>query len=89
MSGWPLRQDARAPRKSKERLALEPGVWHNFARILNTTPMKTETTSTAVETSAAKQPWTEPTLTTLALSLETHAQAMTGGDGMGAGTNLT
>ncbi|KAF0179310.1 MAG: hypothetical protein FD161_1409 [Limisphaerales bacterium] len=51
--------------------------------------MKTETTSAAVETSAAKQPWTEPTLTTLALSLETHAQAMTGGDGMGAGTNLT
>jgi phenolic acid decarboxylase len=48
--------------------------------------MKTETTSTPEIT---KQAWTEPTLTTLALSLETHAQAMTGGDGMGAGTNLT
>ena len=51
--------------------------------------MKTETTSAAVETSAAKQPWIEPTLTTLGLSLETHANTIIGGDGAPPGFNLT
>ena len=48
--------------------------------------MKTEITSAAIQNSEAKQAWSEPTLTTLALSLETHAGTATGGDAM---TNMT
>ncbi len=43
--------------------------------------MKTETTFAAAETIAPKQAWTEPTLTTLSLPLETHLMGSMGGDG--------
>ena len=51
--------------------------------------MKTEITSAAIQNTEAKLAWTEPTLTTLSLPLETHAIPTNGADGMGAGTNLT
>ena len=52
--------------------------------------MKTEITSAAIQNSEAKQAWTAPTLTTLSLTLETHAQGNTGADaGMVAGTTMT
>ena len=51
--------------------------------------MKTENTSAVIQNSEAKQAWSEPTFTTLAVSLETNAAGMTGGDGMNAGTNAT
>ena len=56
---------------------------------LENNTMKTENTSAAIQNSEAKQAWTAPTLTTLAVSLETNAAGMTGGDGMNAGTNAT
>lgn len=43
--------------------------------------MKTEITSAAIQNSEAKQAWTAPTLTTLAVSLDTHGASATGGDG--------
>lgn len=52
--------------------------------------MKTENKNTTVENAASKQAWTEPTLTTLSLSLETNASAAMGGDGGSMTTsNLT
>lgn len=52
--------------------------------------MKTENTSAAVENTESKQAWSAPTLTTLAVSLDTLSMATAGGDGstMGA-TSLT
>ena len=51
--------------------------------------MKTENKNTTVENAASKQAWTEPTLTTLSLPLDTNAGAANGGDGMAASTNNT
>ncbi len=51
--------------------------------------MKTENTYSAVETTGSKQAWTEPTLTTLAVSLETQAMTTNGGDAGAAGMSLT
>jgi hypothetical protein len=51
--------------------------------------MNTETTSAAVETTAAKQAWAEPTLSTLALSLETLALFNNGMDGGITSSNMT
>ncbi len=42
--------------------------------------MKTEITSAAIQNTEAKQAWTAPTLTTLSLPLETHADVLNGGD---------
>ena len=42
--------------------------------------MKTENTSAVIQNTEAKQAWTAPTLTTLAVSPETLATALTGGD---------
>jgi hypothetical protein len=48
--------------------------------------MKTETNSTLIENNQTKQIWTEPTLTTVAVSIETMGTGGAAGDG---GTHLT
>lgn len=51
--------------------------------------MKIETTSPVVQNTEAKQAWSAPTLTTLAVSLDTLAMAAPGGDGGGPTSSLT
>ena len=46
--------------------------------------MKTEPTSAAAEAKGGGQAWTEPTLTTLAVSMETLASVNIGFDGGGS-----
>ena len=50
---------------------------------LENNTMKTENTSAVIQNTEAKQAWTAPTLTTLAVSPETLANALTGGDSGG------